>query len=129
MSRVTRGCRGTRANIDAPLCYPDVADVVDPVLGPSEIPPCPGVDPAGTVYSVGPERERWTVACTGDLGWRIAGPDGRVMGGRPANEMLMRLGARILYLANNRLPPMARAHLGAPLVYVERQALLFGRAA
>lgn len=126
MSRVTRGVRGSRGNIDAPLCYGDVADVVDPEFGPSEIPPAPGIDPVGTVYSVGPERERWELVGGGALTWLIRGPDGRTLGRRPANELLMKRGARIMYLPNHWLPPMARAHLGAPLVHVEGQATLFG---
>lgn len=127
MKRTTRGTTGFVGHISAPLSYPPVDDVVDPVLGAEEVPACPGLDPVGTVYAVGHDRERWTLVAGGDLTWRIEGPDGRQLGGRPANEHFLREGARLMYVPGRT--PRVRAHIGAPLVWVDGQATLFARRA
>lgn len=117
------GIRGTVGNIDPPASYPDVVDASDPILGASEIPPCPGADGVGTLYAVGDARETWErVSVTGRFGVRA--PDGTVHLSRKANEALLSRGARILLLVRHGAP-MVRANIGAPLQFVDDQASLF----
>jgi hypothetical protein len=105
--------------IRPPPGFPPVADVVDPEHGPDEVPPCPGLDPPGSVYLVGVERETWVSTwCRGAdvVGWAFVAPAGRVVDGRTATRELLRRGARLMRLAPSWGPPRERADVGSPLV-------------